>query len=65
MGELQGLAGADWVRTYEGELTPDLLARALDWAVTRSTPSGVAPLDALEWPEIARQTLSAYRAEAR
>ena len=28
MGELQALAGADWVRTYEGELTPEVLARA-------------------------------------
>jgi glycosyltransferase involved in cell wall biosynthesis len=65
MGELQDLAGADWIRTYEGELTPDVLARALDWAVSRSVPPGAAPLEALEWPEIARQTLSAYRAEAR
>ena len=25
----QALAGSDWVRTYEGELTPDALARVL------------------------------------
>jgi beta-1,4-mannosyltransferase len=63
MGELQALAGADWVRTYDEELTPDLLARALDWAVRR--PPGAPRLDALEWPEIARQTLSVYRAGSR
>ena len=63
MGELQELAGADWVRTYEEDLTPDLLVRALDWAVRR--PPGVPRLDALEWPEIARRTLSAYRAGSR
>jgi beta-1,4-mannosyltransferase len=63
MGELQALAGADWVGTYEEELTPDVLARALDWAVTR--PPGAPGLDALEWPEIARQTLSAYLAGSR
>ena len=63
MGELQALAGADWVRTYDEDLTPGLLARALDWAVRR--PPGVPCLDALEWPEIARQTLSVYRAGGR
>jgi beta-1,4-mannosyltransferase len=63
MGELRDLAGADWVCTYDKELTPDLLARALDWAVRR--PPGVPRLDALEWPEIARQTLSAYLAGSR
>jgi len=65
MGELQALAGSDWVRTYEGELTPDALARALDWVGGRNVAPGSAPLEALEWPEIARRTLSAYRASAR
>jgi glycosyltransferase involved in cell wall biosynthesis len=58
MGELQALAGADWVSTYDGDLTPEILVHALDWA--RRRPSGVPRLEALEWPEIARQTLSAY-----
>jgi glycosyltransferase involved in cell wall biosynthesis len=63
MGELQLLAGADWVCTYDGELTPEVLARALDWA-TRGR-SGVPRLEALAWPQIARQTLSAYLAGSR
>ncbi len=63
MGELQALAGAEWVRTYDGVLTPDLLAHVLDWAVRRRP--GAPRLDALEWPEIARQTLSVYRAGSR
>jgi glycosyltransferase involved in cell wall biosynthesis len=63
MGELQALAGADWVCTYQQDLTPDLLARALDWAA--KGPSGAPRLDALEWPEIARQTLRAYLAGSR
>jgi glycosyltransferase involved in cell wall biosynthesis len=59
MPEIQALVGGDWVRTYEGELTPELLAGALDWAVKR--PQGaVARLDPLEWPVIARQTLAVY-----
>jgi beta-1,4-mannosyltransferase len=63
MAELQALVGDEWVRTYDDELTPDLLARALDWAVRR--PPGVPRLDALDWPEIARRTLSVYLAEGR
>jgi beta-1,4-mannosyltransferase len=63
MGELQALAGAEWVRTYDKDLTPDLLACALDWSVRR--PPGAPRLDALEWPEIARQTLSVYQAGNR
>jgi glycosyltransferase involved in cell wall biosynthesis len=61
MGELQALTGGDWVSTYEGDLTPEILAGALDRAM--SLPAGGAPrLDALEWPAIARQTLALYRA---
>ncbi len=60
MGELQAIVGSDWVRTYEGELTPRLLAEALDWA-RRPRPSP-PPLEPLDWPEIARQTLALYRA---
>jgi beta-1,4-mannosyltransferase len=60
MGELRALAGDDWVRTYDGELTPAIITDALAWASRR--PPGPPRLDALEWPEIARQTLAAYRA---
>ncbi len=59
MGELQMLAGSDWVSTYEGELTPDLLTRALHQAALR--PRDAMPnLEELEWPVIARQTLAVY-----
>ncbi len=63
MGELQALAGKEWVRTYQGELTPAILADALDWAGRR--PSEPPRLEALQWPEIARKTLSAYLAGRR
>ncbi len=60
MGELQALAGADWVHTYDGELTPDILMRTIDRVAGR--PAGSPHLEALAWPEIARQTLAAYLA---
>ena len=63
MGELQALAGEDWVRTYEGELTPGIVAEALDWAGRRLAPS--PRLDGLDWPEIARRTRAVYLAARR
>lgn len=59
MAEIQALVGREWVCTYQGELTPDLLAGALDWAVNQPR-AAVARLEPLEWPLIARQTLALY-----
>jgi glycosyltransferase involved in cell wall biosynthesis len=61
MGELRDLAGADWVRTYQGELTPALLEAALAWA--RGPRDRRSPdLGALGWARIAERTLALYRA---
>ncbi|HKU59906.1 MAG TPA: glycosyltransferase [Gemmatimonadales bacterium] len=60
MGELQALAGTDWVRTYDGELAPALLAEALSWARWERIPAS-PPLDALDWSRVAAQTLRFYR----
>jgi len=60
MSELQDHVGADWVRTYDGALTADALADGLQWATTTERPA-TAPLEALEWPVLARQTLALYR----
>ena len=60
MGELQALVGADWLRTYDGELTAALLDEALVWA--RARPAGSPDLSALNWGVIAEQTLAFYRA---
>lgn len=59
MPELQESIGTEWVRTYDGAFTADVLHAAIDWA--RSTPRpAVAPLDALDWSTIAQQTVCAY-----
>lgn len=59
MRELQQAVGADWVRIYDGELAPHILREALAWATTTARPAR-APLDAFDWPVIARQTIDAF-----
>jgi beta-1,4-mannosyltransferase len=59
MGELRSSVGADWVRTYQGELNDVELGQALVWATESARPRE-APLDHLEWRQIAGQTLRAY-----
>lgn len=61
MTELQAQVGSDWVRTYEGPLSPDHLEDGLRWAAETNRPD-TAPLDALAWPVLARQTREAYEA---
>jgi len=59
LGELRTQVGADWVRTYQGAMTATELAAGLLWALQTPRPER-APLEALDWDEIARQTLDAY-----
>ena len=60
MSELRRHVGADWVRTYEETLTPKRLQEAIDWAA-HTDRAEHAPLDQLEWPVLARETLDLYR----
>jgi beta-1,4-mannosyltransferase len=60
LGELQTKVGAEWVRTYPGDLTPAELEAGLAWAQT--TPRAqTAPLEAFDWHQIARLTVAAYQ----
>lgn len=60
MGELRECIGADWVATYDGELTAPTLNAAVEWA--RTVPRGrCQPLDSLDWAAIAVATLHAFR----
>jgi beta-1,4-mannosyltransferase len=59
MGELRDLVGAEWVRTFTGGVSAEILRQALAWA--RERPRGRAPLDALDWDRIAARTEEAYR----
>lgn len=60
--DLRELAGANWVRLYEGELTPKILSDAMHW--TRERPLGEfdhAFLDELDWNRLAQLTIEAFR----
>jgi len=59
MDELQAEVGTEWVRTYEGPLTADTLAAAVDWADAARRPAR-APLGDRAWPRLARQTEQLY-----
>ena len=58
--ELARAVGEDWMRTFEGPLTPEILAEAIAWA-GREGRASAAPLDKFDWSAIAIQTLRAYR----
>jgi beta-1,4-mannosyltransferase len=58
--DLQAEVGQEWVRTYEGELTPELLAAALHWARAGARPAR-APLEGLDWGVLAAATVRLFR----
>jgi glycosyltransferase involved in cell wall biosynthesis len=60
MGELQARVGGEWVRTFTGELDSGELGAALEWA-RAGVRAPRAPLDALGWDELSRQTAEVYR----
>ena len=60
MPELQQRVGENWIRLYDGELTPHVLIDAIEWAADTPRPTK-APLDEFAWPHLARQTVDAYR----
>ncbi|HBL12377.1 MAG TPA: glycosyltransferase [Cyanobacteria bacterium UBA11162] len=59
LGELQEQVGAEWVRTYTGDINPGHIETALNW-VMNTKRSELAPLSVFEWKELARQTIDAY-----
>lgn len=58
--ELREQVGDRWVHLYEGDLTPEVLGKALSEVSARTDPASV-PLGSFEWSLIARQTMDAYR----
>jgi len=60
MTELRERVGPEWMHAYAGEVTPAVLADGMEWARTTSRAPR-APVEDLEWPRLARQTVALYR----
>lgn len=56
--ELRDTVGAQWVWTYPGNFTQEVMAGAL----ARKLPSGSPDLSAFEWSQIGKATVAAYYA---
>ncbi|MEL6900311.1 MAG: glycosyltransferase [Cyanobacteria bacterium J06606_4] len=59
VADWQAQIGADWVKTYRGKLTPEILQSAI---LEERSHLEKAPLESLAWTAIAQQTLDAYQA---
>jgi hypothetical protein len=54
--------GGDWVRLYEGELSPEIIRDAIDWTRRRQVrPDARAPLEDFNWDRIAEATVQAFQ----
>lgn len=60
MAELQDYVGSDWVRTYDGPFDAAVLSEAMAWACSAGRPAA-APLDRLDWEELAAATVRFYQ----
>jgi beta-1,4-mannosyltransferase len=64
MADLREAVGPDWVRLYEGELTPDIIRDTAQWAVKRRNCSPrTAPLGAWNWDIAAKLTVEAFSSQ--
>ena len=57
--ELQTQVGAEWVQTYQGELTPAILTAAAAWARNSNHPQR-PDLSSLDWTHIVHATIELY-----
>jgi beta-1,4-mannosyltransferase len=60
MAELRDQTGPDWVKTYEGPLTADVLRQALAWS-DRPHPRQTADLRKLDWSAIGAEFVNTLK----
>jgi beta-1,4-mannosyltransferase len=58
LDEVRAETGPAWVYRYSGTISGEILTDALAWA--KSPRPATAPLDAFDWPILARQTVGFY-----
>lgn len=59
MADHRDRVGDQWIRLYPGNLTPDELTAAIDWALRTPRPSRCDP-NIPDWPDLAAQTRRVY-----
>ena len=59
MPELRAMIGPEWVMTYQGDVTAQVLTDAMRWATT-APRTARAPLDGLDWDLLAKRTVEFY-----
>ncbi len=57
--EVQEWVGPDWVHTYHGAFSGEVLARALEWRL-KTKRSGRPNLERLDWVVVARETVNFF-----
>ena len=61
LAELYEAVGPEWVRLYEGDLTPEIVREAVEWAAGRPKQErNSAPLHQMNWDRIAKLTIAAF-----
>jgi beta-1,4-mannosyltransferase len=58
--ELKNIVGEDWVNTYSGELTPEILSQGLDWFINTKR-SSQCTMEKLDWEKLSQETLQLYQ----
>ncbi|MFD1715635.1 glycosyltransferase family 4 protein [Amnibacterium flavum] len=61
MEELREMVGDEWVFTYRGDLTGDVLGEAVAWTTSVQRDPDGPDLTQLEWRKVAESTLTAFR----
>lgn len=60
MPELRDAVGPEWVQTYRGDFSANILRTGINWAMTPARAT--APLETFDWEIIAKSTADAYNA---
>ncbi|BAZ36991.1 group 1 glycosyl transferase [Calothrix sp. NIES-4101] len=58
--EVKEQVGEDWVNTYSGDFTSEVLAQGLNWVIN-TTRSSQCMMEKLDWKQLSQETLKHYQ----
>jgi beta-1,4-mannosyltransferase len=58
--ELKSIVGEDWVKTYSGDFTPEILSQGLNWLINTQR-SSECMMEKLDWQKLSQETLEFYQ----